>query len=371
MKKNVVCYKSAEKVNERECILSLTGEETLACVREMLVEKGFLPKEVSDKNDKGYRFIDKLSEVAYINYNDLIIPKPSEKRTECKYIMPTYRDELILTNIYEEKNADLLGFKADCWGEGYLTVTCELNQHDKDAIDINKGLFKPVMLSDVITTKAPKEGGHSIRLNNVCICCENSIVDFGLTSWGAAGYSFRAYPAAGEKIVEDLYITYNNSDYKTCIRTRIDRYQNHKNTIQIVGTDKLSNIVPGLKGSYHKIIFQSRRMTSYYEGFLKKKHTCHADPPSLKVQPKKKSSSHLSDTKIFTLQSVYYVPGSNIKEATSIPVGKSNTEIGTVWNPKTDSWDKALGTVEVYFFVFKTIEDAKEVIEYLNAPTWG
>lgn len=369
MKKDVVCYKSAEKVNERECTLSLSGEETLASVREMLVEKGFLPKEAPD-DDKGYRFLDKLSEVTNINYNDLIIPKPSEKRTECKYIIPAYRDELILTNIYKEKNSDLLGFKADCWGEGYLTVTCKLNQHDTDAKNINKGLFEPVMLSDVITTKAPEEGGHSIRLNNVCICCENSIVDFGLTSWGAAGYSFRAYPAAGEKIVEDLYIAYSEPNYKTCVKTRIDRYEKHKKTIQIVGTDKLSNIIPGLKGSYHKIIFQSRRMTSYYEGFLKKKHSCSANPPSLEVQLKQNSSLHLHSTNKVG-SSTYYVPGEDIKEGAPIPVGKSDTEIGTIWDPKTDSWDKALGTVEVYFFVFKTLDDAKEVIEYLNAPTWG
>lgn len=364
---NIICYKSTGNQREREYALFLNGNESLAEVRSILEKANFLSKD--DKSAHiGYRFFYQSKKTDNINYADLIIPLTVEEVVSFAALIPPLSNQLIITNIYAKENPDLIGFNTDCWSDGFLTVNCYLNQHDEDAKINNAKMFEPMMLSNVISTQAPEKGSKSIPLNNVCVCCEGSIVDFELMSWGAAGYSFRAYPGAGEKIIEDLYASYDENNYNKCCRTIISRYEKHKNTIKIVGTDSLKNIVPGAEGSYQKVTFQSRRMTLYYEDKKKKhKHANYAEPPSLEIQPNENKG--LLNSTIVTA-SIGYLPGTSIKPGAPIPEGNSNTVFGTIWDVETDGWDKALGTVDVYFFVFRTKADAYKVINVLNSPTW-
>ena len=62
------------------------------------------------------------------------------------------------------------------------------------------------------------------------------------------------------------------------------------------------------------------------------------------------------------------VPGDSIKPGGPVPGPSSQQTFGTISDLKTDDWTEALGEVVVFFFVFKSLDDAKRVIDGYNAP---
>jgi hypothetical protein len=154
------------------------------------------------------------------------------------------------------------------------------------------------------------------------------------------------------------------------------RYQNpHDNpqTIQIVGADSQTVPIGTNPVQFQRVTFRSRRISAYTQDG--QDYRSDQKGPAPKPSPMMKAAAALDSDDAATrglanatTTGVVGAPGDSIKPGGPTGGGASNQPIGTISNLETDDWTEALGEVVVFFFVFKTLDDAKRVIDQYNAP---
>lgn len=361
--KKIKCYNGTGANDLIEC--EIPDGSKLGEVRTLLKNKNFMPDDNVSANI-GYRFVVRNLGTSKMNLDDVLIPISTEAFVPYESILGNEK-QIIITNNFATKKPDLVGFNTSWWFNRFVSVQCRLNNSDPEAKTANDKIeaFQPLMLNDVIATSKNVAAAY----DNVCVCCEGSHVQFNLSSWGAAGYSFQIGMDSGSNIVDELLLCFDG--YKDQYRqTSIRRWQKDAKTIAIHATSKIEGILPGQSIRYQKVKFKTRRMTSFTKGSTTV--TSNTQPPVLKlidnaldldtafVKPDFRALANASNQTVI-------VPGQSIEPGTPMPGGSSTQEWGKpVSAYKADPWEEPLGEVVVYFFVFKTWEDAKKVIEGYN-----
>lgn len=363
---SVHCYKGVGPTDQKD--YNFDSITTLADVRSQLVKNGFVPP---DSDAVALRFVAFQSKSS--NLSDALIVLSVEAGVPLSFVLGP-ANQLILTNINATQKPDLIGIATTQFFNRYLGVSVFLNNIDPAGADENKkiGAFEPLMLTNVKPTSSKVVGIY----DNVCICVENSVVGFRLSSWGAVGYQEYIAPDMGDPIVEDdLFLSLGRTP-NTYASTAILRYSRKQQTIQIVGADSV-----GISGEqslrFQKVVFRTRRMTHYEQdgtSFDSDQMPPPLVPPALTRHAQVAHGVALEQN--FSVQkqlanapAVVPVPGSSIKTGGTVAGPPSNQNWNApINNARTDDPSQALGEVVVYFFVFKSHEDAVKVINGYNAP---
>jgi hypothetical protein len=359
---SVHCYKG---VNSSDIgVYNFDPQMNLADVRTALTSSGFV---AADTDDVALRFV--ASQSKSTNLEDALIAKSVENIVPLQGVLGA-NNQLILTNIVARKKPDLIGIQTTAFFHRYLSVSIRLNMGDGAATNNAISAFPPYLLTNVKPTSKLVTGIY----DNVCVVVEKSIVAFDIRSWGAVGFQQYIAPDAGQAIVNDeLFCCYGNSPNQF-MTTTIDRYASVKNTIQILGTDT-AGIDSGQSLRYQKVTFRTRRMTAYdQDGYH---FESNAQPPAL-VAPRamKLHNQMVALEQNFDVQRALMksgdmgtLPGDGIKPGAPVQGPPSGHDWGApIYNPVTDDPSQAMGEVVVYFFVFKSLDDAKIVFDGYNAP---
>lgn len=374
---NIKCYKGAK--NSDIITIDVEASTKLKDIRDKLVNKKFIPSK--DAEDLAYRFVFKEMEVQKdendqelpLLFDDAIVSKRTEITT-CVSEIWGYDKQIVLTNVAAPKSPDLVGFCCDSWINGYLSVSCKLNQRDPEAIKHNNsiGAFQPMMLYNVLcTNKYKKEGGPVNYYNYVCVCMEESMVRFHLSSWGAAGYEYAIEIQDMPPVVSGLYHTFGDTPNRYGA-TSIGRWQEKEQTIAIRGIKNDSSIAN--KVSYQRVTVKTRNLISYKrDGKL---YRSDATPPVLMPETSfpilLKGNFIQRDVLIENLKNaavdeIVILSGDSITPGTPVPGVKSIENFYTINDTITTPWEEPLGVVVIHFFVFTSKEEALNTIQGLNS----
>ena len=367
----IKCYKGAK---DSDITTINVEDDMLLCeVREMLIQKGFIEP---DNRQEGiaYRFI--MKQTKKDPKKDKMLLKDVVMPLEMEDIPPVSRiwgfeKQIVLTNI-DAPYSDLVGFACDSWNNGYASASCSLNRTDPEAIKQNDKIaaFKPMMLTDVLSTNEKVIA----NFNNVCICQKGSVVQFSISSWGAAGFHFKIEIGAGEPIVKGLYSTFNDSPNRYG-QTSTRCWQKGRKTIEIQAVDELRDIIPGQRIAYQKITVSTRNLISYKRG--DKLYSSEATPPIPMLSDSRQillAGNFTSECDIrrslatAPMNENIMVDGDSITPGTAITGGDSKETHGKIHACVTAPWEEALGVIVIHFFVFKSKEEALNTIQGLNSP---
>jgi len=264
---------------------------------------------------------------------------------------------------------DLFGTQTDWLYNRNAGVRITLNKSDSKAITANQGKFDPIMLRDV----QPTNEQSSAFYDRVVICEKGSVVNFEISSWGAAGFG---YSVSSEKdtICSSLYNTYGDNPNHQSFST-LRRYQSSNNSIQIESTASL-NIPTQEVVYYQKITVKTWRLTSYKKNG--KTYTSNMEAPaptapqSMAFQGASLNLKSVAANERFTPgdpSGDIYVPGDSIETGAPSRGPESDQKFGSIQVLKEDDPNqKVIGAVIFYFFVFKDKESADKVINVLNTP---
>ncbi len=252
------------------------------------------------------------------------------------------RRHIILFNSKKKKKPDLMGYATNFWTGGKLRVGCRLKQTKDDS---NKGKFQPLMLTNVVSTSK----NAMLNYNNVCICCEDSVVEFPLRCYGTLGFEFRARLEAGETIC-DSAVHWAKGDENIYGNSCLDFWEKEDGdkNIKIKAIENVSGIDPATKMQYQKIIFEARDMLSWYDD-------------GKEVTPKKHGVRLLR-----TAPQQEIIRGEDIKPSTTVPEGNAEVDYGKWYIGNCKPWEELEGSVTVFFFVFSSLEKAKQYIDAYN-----
>ncbi len=368
---NIPCYKGVDPADTKTYQIDPTT--LLSDVRTLLTTDGFMPADDSN-NNVGYRFVS-LKTKNTQNLNDCIINESVESLVQLSGVLGN-ANQLIITNEFATTKPDLMGIATAWWFNRYVSAQCTLNMSDPDAITQNQSIqaFPPLMLTNVIPTSQNVVGIY----DNVCVCCDGAVVQFTINSWGSAGFQFYIGSDAGEPIVQDLNMlfgwgggaldTYGSSG-------PIRRWESEQKTIQINATSELT-IPSGQTISYQKVTFKTKRVTAWSNG--NESHSSNTNPPPLMPPPSIKAQFHpmlhamaqsnIQTNSMAALADAVVLPGQGITPGAPTQGGGSGQQWGPPASITTDDWTQALGEVVVFFFVFKTHDDAVKIINGYNAP---
>ncbi|MDR3267435.1 MAG: hypothetical protein LBT24_07705, partial [Tannerella sp.] len=276
------------------------------------------------------------------------------------------RPLVVLSNV-KQRAADLMGFATSWWHNRFTAVQVGLNNSDPESISANKGLFSPIMLADVMPTS--RVG----LFDNVCICCEGSHIEFRLNSWGNVGFGFHIGAEVGTPVIDELLLHWAPGDKDLYGSTTIRRWQGDPpRTIQIQGIASLKTITGSDVGKYQKVSVRTRSMTQCKLNGTTWRST--TPPPTLQAPRIGFVRNTKGDTipgGLLTAQSStqIVITGESITPATPVQGQNSTQQWGSgLSGVELKPWTEALGEVIIYFFVFRTIEEAKSVIDLFNIP---
>lgn len=324
-----------------------------ALEKKMVNNRTFIEPDSSTSQD---RFVMPYAEQNAVNYSDRIVGITSEKLINLSDMFINDKNQIVLTNTKKANKPDLIGFAADCWSGGRLRVRCRLNNGNETKAK-NKGKFEPVMLTNVV----PTNENIQLHYDNVCICCEDSVVEFPIDCYGTVGFGFKAQLASGD-IVRESCMHWNIGDKRLYGGACINFWDTKDGTREIVmkAISHVSGIDPATKMNYQKITFTARDMLSWVNGNDGKK-VIDVNTPSKNISLRNAGLQVGAST---TPQVT--VDGKSITPATLLPGDKLNITYGNWWPKDFDSWENALGTVNVYLFVFTSLEEAKKLIDQYN-----
>lgn len=278
----------------------------------------------------------------------------------------------VIMTVVAGQKTDLFGMRADWMYDRHTGVQIIFNQSDAVARTNNEGKFDPIMLTDI----QPSNSSSSAFYQRAVICEKGSIIQFNISSWGAAGFGY-SITSDKETICDSLYMTYGNDPNRKGYGN-LYRYEDSNNTIQIESTKTL-NIPTNDVIHYQKITVKTWRVTSYKEGG----HTYSSNMRAPVISaPSTRSPMAMPAMGIQRLSLSQaggfnpgqpggdtYVPGKDIDNGAPGRGPSSGQSFGTISRIKQDDHNNTvLGAVIFYFFVFKDHEAANRVINVLNAP---
>ncbi|MFF0146298.1 hypothetical protein ATK36_1367 [Amycolatopsis sulphurea] len=317
-------------------------------VRAALQSSGFMPADAP--NGPQYRFLNQYATKEEISKNKAIIEQNLEDDVSLKKAIVPSRNTVILTDI-KGKLPDLVGTSTEWLQDRKLKVRVRLNTTDPEAKKQNDkvGAMTPLVLSNVHpTTDTPG------LYENVCVVVADSVVDFDIKAYGGAGFGFKVQQGKGTMIVDDLYsVVTDKAEMGKEHMTVLHRYQSEQKTIQIARADT-QTLPDHDKVAFSTVTFATRTVHSY-----------EMNGQSYKYDD---DFSYVGGGKFFG-----GISGGGIIHGGPIKGPDSKETFGGIDNVQVDPWDKASGSVTVYFFVFKDEQSAKVITGAYNPPpeqTW-
>ena len=365
---NVTAFKGTSLESDRR-VYQIDPMQKLSTVRDKLTKDGFLPAD--KENEIGYRFVVPTSEST--TFRDAVLAKGTENYVPLAGVLGG-ANQLICTNIWSTKKPDLVGIRTTWFFNRYLGVNIGLNNSDEEGRKTNAsiGAFDPLMLTNVKPTSEKVVG----IWDNVCVCIENSVVSFNLSSWGSAGYELYIAQEQGGAIVDGGLYVCNAPVPDRYLGTTISRYRDKPQTIQIVSARS-----QGISGSadvlrFQKVTFKTRRITSYEQnGNTFASNTApptRSGPAGLEgfdAELADAAADFQNQRSLANAKGITTLPGDSIEPGGAVEGPKSQQNWGgPIRKIQKDDWSQALGEVVVYFFVFKSKEQAERVINGYNAP---
>lgn len=367
---DVICLKFEGKD------LAVTDSESpaflsLADVRKRLVEENFIGR---DREEYVWRFVAskvKGDEKGNVRYSDRIIATLTEELYPAKRLIINNENELIITNVEAVGRPDLIGFATDYFNNGKLKVTCRLRDYMEGDRQKNAGKFQPVMITDLISVREEDDVNYKFA----CVCCEDSVVEFPVESFGSIGFAVKA--ELNNEIIYSSGVHWADGHHDLYGKGTVNRIERDGKTFDIVvkNVTKDTGMVPGQAIRYQKITIYTQDLLSWHDLDTEKEIT--AD----EVRAKDKNNARMlrmgrtaanSTAKIamqtanshktqITLPESSYDPG-KIEEGQEITIRYGRWCLGKVSESR-------LGSVNIYMFVFKTREEAEKVIGRYNSLT--
>lgn len=355
--------------------------DTAETARKKLTDAGWLPPDDAQPEPQqvGFRFLAPNSQNT--NLQESLLGKQLESYVPLVSLL-TPGKQLLLTNAYKKKYSDLIGIATNWFFNRFTGVQIHLNLDPKDPKAIAKNrkvqknreigdLYQPMMLTDV---KAANKNPDFVQIyRNVCVCVNGSVVTFRVNSWGAAGFTTRIETGAqADTIVNfDVYTRFDD-DQDRFGSSDFRRWASAPQTIDIVGVEDLPNPVPSAQGlRLQKFTISTRNMSAYSYGG--KRYSSAGQPPvniALQALHPELADANVDDDfrkNIVNASHASLVRGEGIKKGTAARGDESTQDFpATMSDVALDS--DTLGDVEIFFFVFKTWEDAVRTIEGINAP---
>ncbi|QQG27840.1 hypothetical protein JFY74_17470 [Pectobacterium carotovorum] len=332
-------------------------------VRKLLVEKNYIGG--SDTDKEAWRFFI-YSTTDTDNYSDSILAKNTESLVPIKMLLGPGQ-QLYLTNINKGHHPDLMGIGVNWFFDRNMGCKISLNNEDESAKQKNADKFQPMMMKHVHPTSQNVVGIY----DNVVVCEKGSVIKINISSWGAAGFAYSIKPDKGDNIVDTLYLVLGDSPDSTA-QVSMRRYQSKANQIVIDSTSSM-NIPSGQSVDYQRISIKTWPVTSYKKNG--KTYSSHSQPPSVTMLEESsslvnfmaKANVQFSNVSDRQLASAEILPGDSLEPGTARQGDPSSQQFGTISNI-SDNPGGAIGEVVIYFFVFKSHDDAVKVIDQINAP---
>lgn len=363
---NVTCYKGTNAGDDRRYLLDPMLK--LSEVRKRLTDDGFLPADNND--DRAYRFVASQSQSSEMQ--DALINKSVENLVPLQGVLGG-QNQLITTNYLARRKPDLIGIGTDWFFNRYVGVNISLNNGDPEGRAVNDRIkaFRPLMLTNVKPTSKNVVG----IWDNVCVCVENSVVSFSISSWGAAGFQYYIAPEQGDPICNgDLNICFFDSPNRYG-SAYMQRYASKPQTIQIVSA-RSQQITGGDILRFQKVTVKTRRIKGYSQNG--KRYASNQTPPTrsgpaglegFHAEIADAAADFNNQKSLAKAQTITTVPGDSVTPGGPVAGPPSNQQWGApIYDIDVDDWSQALGEVVIYFFVFESWEKANKVINGYNVP---
>jgi len=328
----------------------------LSTVRNVLVVKGFIP---ADETTSKFRFVfPEVENTKDLAYSDRIVGKQSENSISAEDMLIGNSSQISITDTAKKTKPDLMGFETDWWTGGQLRVRAYLKNRDEESQKSNVGKFQPILLTNVVPTN------ESIQLHysNVCICCEDSVIEFGLRCYGTVGFEYKATLASGD-VIRQSAVHWNPYDKNLIGETVIDAWHKNGKDYNIVMKEirSVSDIDPATRVQYQKITFVARDMLAWKDGNANIEYTANSEDPN---KPKPSISFAKNAAETASRQGI--IGGDDITPSTPTRGGETKVNYGNWWVTQTKPWEEPQGVLDVYFFNFTSLEAAKKCIDRFN-----
>jgi len=358
----VLCSKgsgSDESIVVTEADLAGLAGKKLSDLRTVLEKKKLngQPFIEPDSSDSRFRFVMPYADREAEDYSDRLVGISTEKVICLSDMFINDKNQIILTNTQKKNRPDLIGFAADCWSGGKLRVRCRLN-NSGDCAAKNRGKFQPLMLTNVVPTNERIQ----LYYQNVCICCEDSVVEFPMDCYGTVGFGYKAQLESGA-VLRDSCMHWAIGDKNMYGGASVRFWDTEEGTREIVmkAIDHVSEIDPASKMRYQKLTFIARDMLSWINGD-KGKRVIDVNTPS-KNEVLYGRASVMS---VKGLGQQMTIDGKQITPATPYPGDKIKVNYGNWWPKDFAPWENALGTVSVHLFVFTSLKEAEKFFGQYN-----
>ncbi|MDX2241927.1 MAG: hypothetical protein NW224_14675 [Leptolyngbyaceae cyanobacterium bins.302] len=329
-----------------------------------------------------YRFINYQNHVG--TYSDMILSMNFEDVATLKKVVGL-KNQLYLTNVTKTVKTDLVGFNTNWFFDRYMSCQIALNT-ESNAQSLNQGKMPPLMLTNVKATNPDLKGFGT--LGNVVVCEKDSIIQFNLSSWGAAAYGYSIKPEAGTPITDNqgaLFISFSGCTPNNYAGTGLQRYSSNnaaidKKMIQVVPTSSMK--IGGDKVlQYMKFTIRTWIVTEYKtkDG---KTITCNQPIPTPQVHHPLARAARFAmffETtgnsggtpygQLTGAKQQVTVPGNSIQPASTAPAEQQSSQPfgDPVYDLKMDNSPSGIiGEVTFYIFVFNSHAEAMAVFSGIN-----
>jgi hypothetical protein len=247
--------------------------------------------------------------------------------------------------------------------------------------------MRPLMLTNVKATSTKIRGFGA--MDKVVICEKDSIIQFNLSSWGAAGYAFNISPEAGTHITDagDLFVCFSDCTPNNYAATGLSQYYSsnpaiNKKMIQVVPTSSMP-IGDNQVLQYMKFTVKTWIVTEYTTGD-NRTITCNQPIPTPQAhEPLGRTANFMMLFETTGNQSggtpyaqltganqQVVVPGNTITPGSTVPSNQESSQVfgGGIQQPiKMDNSPSGIiGEVTFYIFVFNSHADAMAVFSGIN-----
>jgi len=329
-----------------------------------------------------YRFINYQNNKGA--YSDMILSINFEDFAPLKKVVGL-KNQVYLTNINKTVKTDLVGFNTDWFFDRYMSCQIALNTEDR-AKPLNQGKMRPLMLTNVKTTNPNIRGFGA--MDKVVICEKDSIIQFNLSSWGAAAYGYSIKPEAGTPITDagDLFICFSGCTPSNYAGTALQQYYSSnsaidKKMIQVVPTSSM-NIGNDKVLQYMKFTVKTWIVTEYTTGDGRTIACNQPIPTPQAHEPLGRTANFMMLFETTGNQSggtpyaqltganqQVVVPGNTITPGSTVPSEQQSSQVfdGPIHDLKMDNSPSGIiGEVTFYIFVFNSHADAMSVFSGIN-----
>jgi len=297
-------------------------------LRKFLIEKRY----IDDDDTHAWRFLSPYVEDLSGDLSEAIIGKDGSENFIAIKDFLYGSNKVRMTDIKRAKS-DLIGVGVDYLSAGDIEVKITLNR------SITSDKFQPMMMENV---RPANKDANKTNFVNVVVCEKETAIGFLVTSKTHGGFGLSIIPREGDYFISEGYATTPTVGLSTYAKTG--------KAIQVVSFKDLD--IPSRQSIGHRrVTVKAWRLISYKR-----------DGKTIQVDGGARPMS-------FRSNGVDVVSGDSIEGGAFKEGEQTDGEVGGIEGVYDDAND-VLGTVEIDFFVFKTREDARRVIDSRVEPIY-